>query len=57
MNGTKQKKIINACKDIVLPGSNDVMPIAGYYGPHRPVVVYGKGFPDYVKDETFKMIS
>jgi len=56
-NENSNKKIINACKDIVLPGSGDVMPIAGYYGPHRPILSGGQLSPDYVNDKTFKMIA
>lgn len=57
MSTKKEKKILKACKDIVLPGSTDVMPIAGYYGPHRPITSLGRSTPDYVTDSIFKMIA
>ena len=57
MSTKKEKKILKACKDIVLPGTTDVMPIAGYYGPHRPITSLGRSTPDYVTDSIFKMIA
>ena len=52
------KKIIESCRDIVLPGSNGVMPIAGYFGPHRPfVTATGNTTPDYLEDKYYQMIE
>ena len=51
------KKIIESCKDIILPGSNGVMPIAGYYGPHRPFTRRGYTSPDYMEEKYFQMIA
>lgn len=57
MNSNTEKKILKACKNINLPGSNGVMPIAGYYGPHRPVPVNGIMTVDTMNEETFQMIA
>jgi len=53
----ENKKILEGCRDIVLPGSNGVMPIAGYYGPHRPVPMGGILTIDTVNEETFQMLE
>ncbi|MDD6478812.1 MAG: hypothetical protein PUF48_03230 [Oscillospiraceae bacterium] len=51
------KKIIKSCENIKLPGSDGVMPIAGFYGPHRPFIREGYTTLDYMDEKYFKMIK
>lgn len=49
--------IIESCKNIKLPGSDGVMPIAGYFGPHHPFERRGYITPDYMSDEIFSLVE
>ena len=54
---TEKKKMIAGCEDIILPGSNGRMPIAGYFGPHRSFIRNGYHTPDYMEDKYFALIE
>lgn len=53
------KKITGNGVELVLPGNDGVMPIAGYYGPHAPFTNTKAMYttPNYVEDKYYQMIE